>query len=628
MGNVECEMAYGVYCGVGFLKLKKLILENFRSYHNRTIIEFNDLTVFVGRNDAGKSSILDALDIFFNDGKGTIKIDKEDLNKQAENDDTILIGAVFTDLPEQLIVDSSVSVSLKNEYLLNKEGDLEIHEFYRNGRLQGTYIYANHPVNNEFLRSIMSKTVTQLRKHIESKGIPCSGDMRVASQLRKCIRQYYKEKDGELRLEEINVKTTEGGGRDIWSRIQQYLPLYALFKADKQITDTQPEVQDPIKLAIREILNQENVMNKLNEIAETVKNSVAEVIEMTLRELKRISPQIAGELKASIPETSSLKWEDAFKKIRILSDEDIPLNKRGSGVRRLVLLSFFSAQAKRRQQKEGLSSITYAIEEPETSQHPDHQKLLINSLIKLSQTPNTQIILTTHSPAIAQLLPVDSLRLVEKTPDGTKIHKPSEDIIQRIADMLGVLPNLTKLVICVEGENDRHFLYNINQNIPELKNIVDLTHRQISIIPMNGTNLKHWVNRRYLADSGVIEYHLYDRDTDEKYRKTIEKINKHPVNKGTLTKKREIENYIHWKLIEEHYKIQLSEEVKKNWDNTDIPRTLQKLTGKTEKTIKKELTRQLSKKMTRELFEELNAWDEVQSWFQTIKQLLNHVVTT
>jgi hypothetical protein len=48
------------------MKLKSIILENFRAYKDRTEIQLDNLTVLIGKNDAGKSSVLDALDIFFN----------------------------------------------------------------------------------------------------------------------------------------------------------------------------------------------------------------------------------------------------------------------------------------------------------------------------------------------------------------------------------------------------------------------------------------------------------------------------------------------------------------------------------------------------------------------------------
>ena len=47
------------------MKLKKLILENFKAYE-KAEIDFNDITIIVGRNDSGKSTILQALNLFFN----------------------------------------------------------------------------------------------------------------------------------------------------------------------------------------------------------------------------------------------------------------------------------------------------------------------------------------------------------------------------------------------------------------------------------------------------------------------------------------------------------------------------------------------------------------------------------
>ena len=46
------------------VKMESIKIKNFRSYKEETIIRFDDLTVLVGRNDIGKSTILEALDIF------------------------------------------------------------------------------------------------------------------------------------------------------------------------------------------------------------------------------------------------------------------------------------------------------------------------------------------------------------------------------------------------------------------------------------------------------------------------------------------------------------------------------------------------------------------------------------
>lgn len=100
------------------MKITSLKLKNFRSYIDETIIDFNDLTVFVGKNDIGKSTILEALDIFFNDGKGVVSIDKNDVNVECANSGDFItrIAVTFGELPSNIIIDSNVSTTLADEF--------------------------------------------------------------------------------------------------------------------------------------------------------------------------------------------------------------------------------------------------------------------------------------------------------------------------------------------------------------------------------------------------------------------------------------------------------------------------------------------------------------------------------
>ena len=60
------------------MKLIGIELENFRCYKDKIHISIDNLTTFVGKNDIGKSTILEALEIFFNNQ--TIKCEVGDLN--------------------------------------------------------------------------------------------------------------------------------------------------------------------------------------------------------------------------------------------------------------------------------------------------------------------------------------------------------------------------------------------------------------------------------------------------------------------------------------------------------------------------------------------------------------------
>lgn len=391
------------------MKLKTVKIKNFRTYKTEIAIDVNDLTVFVGKNDIGKSSVLESLDVFFNEGKGAVKLDKDDINKQAllDGNTEICITVCFEELPETIIIDAINETTLHNEYLLNTMGQLEIIKKYPNAGKEKVYIRTNHPTNPE-CSDLLQKRDSELRTILDRQGIECDDRTRNAV-MRAAIWNHYND---DLQLAEIDLDVTRGDTKSIWEKLQNYLPLYTLFQSDRKNSDGDSEVQDPLKEAVKLILNDNEIKEKLNEIATEVEEKLREVSNRTLEKLREMNPDIANTLHPVIPDSENLKWADVFKSVSISGDEEIPINKRGSGVKRLILINFFRAEAERRNSERNNGSIIYAIEEPETSQHTEHQKLLIKAFLELSISPNTQIILTSHSPSLVKELQFEHLRLI------------------------------------------------------------------------------------------------------------------------------------------------------------------------------------------------------------------------
>ncbi len=391
------------------MKLKTLKLKNFRCYKDEISIDFCDLTAFVGKNDIGKSCILEALDIFFNDGKGSIKIDKQDINKQAaaNGDNDILISACFEELPDRIVIDATNETTLQSEFLLNSDHQLEIIKKFPNAGTVKVFVKAYHPTNPQ-CADLLQKKDTDLRKIIERENIQCEDRTRNAV-MRTSIWNHYT---ADLQCSETEIDISKGDTKSIWDKLQDFLPLYSLFKSDRENSDSDSEVQDPLMEAVKQILRDATLQQKLNEIANEIRTNLNDVSTRTLQKLREMDPQIAASLNPVIPTTESLKWADVFKNVRISGDNDIPINKRGSGVKRLVLLNFFRAEAERRRGQRNCANIIYAIEEPETSQHTEYQKKLIKALIDLASEPNTQIIITTHSAALVKELKFENLRLI------------------------------------------------------------------------------------------------------------------------------------------------------------------------------------------------------------------------
>ncbi len=392
------------------MKLEKLILSNFRSYKDEIYIDLGELNVFVGKNDIGKSTILEALDIFFNEGKGPIKVDKDDVNKKAaaEGNTEITIGAVFGDLPDELTIDATNPTTLKDEYLLNGDGKLEIRKKYPNTGKEKIFVKARHPTNTK-CSGLLLKKQNDLKKLL-TDDMQCA-DKTKNSEIRKSIWMHH---DANLELDNVEIELAKIDAKNSWDQLKTHLPLYALFQSDRKNSDGDSEIQNPMKLAVQEILKDQKLMKSLNEVAYEVETKLNEVAGKTLEKLNEMNPEIADSLTPVIPSPDSLKWIDVFKSVSITGDEDIPINKRGSGVKRLVLLNFFRAEAERRRNEKNTPDIIYAIEEPETSQHPSHQRKLIEAFIELSKSKNTLILLTTHSPSIVKLLEFDHLKLIKE----------------------------------------------------------------------------------------------------------------------------------------------------------------------------------------------------------------------
>lgn len=625
----------------------KVYLENFRGYKSRIMMNFDQLTTFIGKNDAGKSTILEALDIFFNDGKNLIKIDKNDINVNSDSDETI-IGVCFKNYPQDIILDSRVQTSLKEEFLLNEEDELEVLKKYKNGKLIETYLIANYPTNSE-VSELHSKNITQLKKILDNFGLDVE-DKRVSSIIRKKILSSLNNPS----FEKTMIPVSKEGGKEIWSSLKNYLPLYELFQADRKNLDQDGEIQNPMKTLIKELVKSPEISTKLNDIFNDILSQSEELANETIKKLHEINPDIASELS---PNFSNPSWESVFK-FSLDSDEGVPVNKRGSGVRRLILLSFFSAQAERRRYETNIPNIIYAIEEPETALHPNHQKMLIQSFLELVEKDINQVILTTHSPSIAKLLPINSLRLLDKNDNGDKVIydvNSKQEILNEIATSLGVFPdfklnkmNQVKLAICVEGKNDITFLKKINNNISELRQIMNLNDESIIIIPMGGSTLQFWVNDNYLEKLNVAQLHIYDSDigslVSNKYKKHIDVINKRKKSKGFETNLREFENYITPSVILEHYPD--LEDILKNldWKTVDVGELLAKHIYESDPNSKGvwedlKLDKQKNKKsnaknrinndlvnsLTKEHLIQHNYYQEIEKWFHTGVELLKFV---
>lgn len=179
------------------MRLTKVNIENFRSYQNIEI-ELSDLNIIVGKNDVGKSTLLDALNIFFENEKPL----DNDANAYSTSKEIIITCFFKAEYNKPIFLDSTESentqTTLESEYLLDDNGFLQIKKFFEKGKIKSTCIVANYPTNWD--NPLITLKIADLRKEVE-KFESLDVNKSVKKQMREFL--FAKQENLNLNMQEI-----------------------------------------------------------------------------------------------------------------------------------------------------------------------------------------------------------------------------------------------------------------------------------------------------------------------------------------------------------------------------------------------------------------------------------------
>ncbi len=602
------------------MKLRRIEVENFRAFAVPLVIDVDDFTALIGCNDVGKSSILAALTIFL-EGEG-VKIDRSDGSVHGDPS-KVRITCEFEDLPGKIILDNAFETNLADERLLFSNGRFRITKLYNCTKQKiepEIWINAdNHYVNTKG-ESLLPLSISELKDEAQKQGVELEeGEHTIKAKIRRAIIEH----SIAYKTAPCNIPIGKNESKTLWEQILKHLPMCALFLSDRTSSDQDPEAQTPMSFAVEQAL--QSIENKLDEVAAEIEKHVQDVAERTLIKLQEMNPELANQLKPQLKD-KNIKWKNLFK-YSLTSDDEVPMDKRGSGVRRLVLLNFFRAEAERKAGIDGGRPIIYAIEEPETSQHPDHQRILIKALLEISDNGG-QVLITTHSPGLAGEIPVSFLRLIDIKEDKTRLVKSHTDegssrFFQELIESLGMLPdNLVRALICVEGVNDVRFMMHVSRTLhAEDENLPDLSRDpHFAIIPMKGANLRDMVHLHLFKNFEKPEFHIYDHDGCGTYEKEAQTVNtRKDGSKAVQTSKRTMENYIHPEAI-----FRVTGEKIEVTDDNDYVKDLSSRLRKKKTEVKAILSDEVAPKMTAQEVFERDQNSEIIGWLKDIANLASN----
>jgi predicted ATPase len=465
------------------MKLAAIRIKNFRAFAAQTV-NLNDYTCLVGPNGGGKSTVLYALNIFFQE---RTTLTGEDFH-QKHTDSPIDITLTFTDLTEeqqrdfghyvrqgQLVV-SAVATSDQNA------GTVTLTQY---GERLGMSAFRHYFEGN--------KKVAELREIYATlrQQFPDLPDANTQPKMTSALNDYEAAHSQDctlLRSSDQFYGFTKGTNL-LAPHIQWvYVP------AVKDAAAEQIEARDSAlgKLLARTVRAKINFEEGLDTIRATARTEYDRLLQEQQVSLNALSTSLQARLKEWAHPNVNLRVEwtgDPDKSVRIdqpfahvVAGEDQfegELSHLGHGFQRSYLLALLQELAGAN--STGAPRLLLGCEEPELYQHPPQARHLAAVLQKLSGS-NSQVILSTHSPYFVSGNAFDDVRMIRKdrttgasqvaqvsyeklaadiaTATGQSYVKPSgalAKIHQLLQSTLGEM-FFTQRLILVEGPEDVAYL--------------------------------------------------------------------------------------------------------------------------------------------------------------------------
>ena len=472
------------------MRLIETSITNFRGIGDTIHLNFNQFNVFVGQNDAGKSTILKALDIFIN-GKS---INLQDKNVNATNND-IIIELTFDSNNRLISIDSDLETTFENEDLTNENGFLQIKKVWdmTNSTAKPiTYIKRKIYIDNDLLLL----TDSGLFGKCQELGVMAQNGDGIeldSNSLRRAIRQKLIENQvPHSYVEEKLSGSKNPRTKSVLESIRLAMPRFELFRADTSLSETDTAIQNYFRVLASRSLQEFGIGE--------IENSVKEDLDIVLSAItEKINKLVSAEEEVTI--NTEFDWTKLIKiSFKTRNQEfSIPLSHRGDGFRRITMMAYFEHLASA--DTASLQDVIFGFEEPETFLHPSAQERLLEQLVDMSEN-NYQILISTHSPIIVAKSNKGDLIHVEKEGTNIKIGQNIEDISSIVRD-LGISLNnqfislfdRAKVLLLVEGRDDAEALnyvsslYKENSLIPK-----SFDELGTAIIPIGGKDsIEHWV---------------------------------------------------------------------------------------------------------------------------------------
>ncbi len=513
------------------MRLKTLRLKNFRCFPDEAI-EFDAYTAFVGANNAGKSALIGAIDIFFRSNPKSIPLSMDDFFKRDDKRELEIV-LTFADL-------SKAAHEEFDHYVRSGELTFLIKANVENGVVRAS-LHGIRLANPDFAPFFEKETAAEKKEFYtklqEKYDLPKWTNQ---TQAGETLRSYENENT------EPNIPLQSDdkafGVEGPVPRLRQFID-FVYIPAVKDAGDEAVEARNTaftrlIDRAVRAKL-------KIDERIEKIRGDAKNEIEVIAKEHEEILGNLANRVETEYRKFNSsdsklhLEWGQFDDRslqlnlpaVRLLVSDDLirnTISKFGHGTQRNYLMALLMVSAS--YDFTELQTIIIACEEPELYQHPPQARILAKALFSLASN-QSQIIVTTHSPYFVTAKSFQNIRLVRRTPaERSRVHcwtvdencsliakAKGEEPIGAQAALAAInqfmQPEMNEMffaqhVIFVEGEEDRAI---IDRYLQLTKRDPHLLAIGVQIVPVSGKG--NLINAISLARGLEIPYFaVFDGD--------------------------------------------------------------------------------------------------------------------
>lgn len=459
------------------MRITKLVINNFRAFKHAEI-DFDDFSCIIGKNDTGKSTILAALEWFFDSNKELDENDfaaagfswyedehpafRDEITGETFQEETVIefiydnfcisIDVFFSDANFPKRTEESDFI-FSHDYVL-KDGNICISKY-----MYHPYVDINHPytgkqmgyrMKNCFFEKIQKPfsncTLEELKTAYNEIGKNADELCKVLHQLKEESKNKkrglglcainYRIHDEEVKIKEQICSELYNHYNSIGERTcdEQWIPFDDIDSIEYHFGLELPKFtlytsKTPINDYLNELFTPYNAAKVYKPIEEAKIHTTKKLSEYLNLDGENENLHIKENEKIDLFTQNSLIFKQ--KDLPLC----IPLKNRGEGLQLKIKNAVFRLLTEI-QTKNQINTI-FAFEEPETHLHPSAQIEMYETIKALSENTNYQVIITTHSPYIVkELAKNDILPIVvsqEKSTKESKISNLDESVLPYIS---------------------------------------------------------------------------------------------------------------------------------------------------------------------------------------------------